>query len=40
MEKGFGSYGRPKRAWCDVSEEMGDIDQHDVHAGIFEGKCL
>ena len=40
MEKGFGSYGRPKRAWCDVFEETGDIDQHDVHAGIFDGNGL
>lgn len=40
MEKGFGSYGRPKRKWCDVFGEMGDIDQHDVHAGKFEGKGL
>lgn len=40
IAKGFGSYGRPKRAWCVVFEEMGDIDQHDVHAGIFEGNGL
>lgn len=40
MEKGFGSYGIPKRKWCDVFGERGDIDQHDVHAGRFEGNGL